>query len=43
MSGILAHNGEKVCKEYTPSKLTDFQKFDNILENCYTKKNYHKY
>lgn len=42
MSGILAHNGEKVCREYTPSKLTDFQKFDSILENCYTKKNYHK-
>ncbi len=42
MSGILAHNGEKVCREYTPSKLTDFQKFDSILENCYTRKNYHK-
>lgn len=43
LSGILAHNGEKVCREYTPSKLTDFQKFDSILENCYTKKNYHKH
>lgn len=42
LSGIIAHNGEKVCREYAPSKLTDFQEFDKVLENCYTKKNYHK-
>ena len=42
ISGILAHNGEKVCKEYTPSVLTDFSEFDNILERCFLENGYHK-
>lgn len=42
LSGILSHNGEKVCQEYSPSKLTDFAEFDNILENCISNKDFHK-
>ena len=42
LSGILAHNGEKVCKEYAPSNLVDFTEFDEILERCITDNDYHK-
>ncbi len=42
LSGIIAHNGEKVCREYKPSRLSTFEEFDRILENCYRKKDYHK-
>ncbi len=42
LSGIIAHNGEKVCREYSPSKTSTFEQFDEIMEKCYTKKNYHK-
>ncbi len=42
LSGILSHNGEKVCKEYTPSKLDNFKDFDDILESCYTDNDFHK-
>lgn len=42
LSGILAHNGERVCKEYTPSSLSSFEEFDKILECCYREKDYHK-
>lgn len=42
LSGILSHNGEKVCKEYSPSRLTDFAEFDEILERCITDNGYHK-
>lgn len=41
LSGILSHNGEKVCKEYTPSDVKTFKGFDEILENCYTDNTYH--
>ena len=36
LSGILSHNGEKVCENYTPSKMGNFESFDNLLEQCYT-------
>ncbi len=42
LSGILSHNGEKVYKEYIPSELATFQEFDDILEKCYTVKNFYK-
>ncbi|MCD7722664.1 MAG: HD domain-containing protein [Clostridiales bacterium] len=42
LSGIISHNGEKVCCEYSPAPLSDFQEFDALLENCYTDNNYHK-
>lgn len=42
LSGILSHNGEKVCKEYSPSRLTDFTEFDEILERCIADNGYHK-
>ena len=42
LSGILSHNGEKVYKEYTPSKLSSFQEFDEILEKCYLDNDFHK-
>jgi dGTPase len=43
LSGIISHNGEKVCKEYAPSKLKTFEEFDEMLENCYTDNQYHKH
>lgn len=42
LSGILAHNGEKVCREYFPSGLSDFEKFDELLEKCFIDNDYHK-
>lgn len=42
LSGILSHNGEKVCKEYSPDYLVDFAEFDVILERCITDNGYHK-
>ena len=42
LSGILSHNGEKVCKEYAPSPLKTFEEFDELLENCYTDNDFHK-
>lgn len=42
LSGILSHNGEKVCREYEPSALPDFAEFDQILESCYTDNAFHK-
>jgi len=42
LSGILSHNGEKVYKEYAPSRLKDFREFDDILERCYLTRDYHK-
>lgn len=42
LSGILSHNGEKVYKEYAPSKPTDFSEFDEVLENCYLSPDFHK-
>ena len=42
LSGILSHNGEKVCKEYAPSDLSGFKEFDSVLEKCYIDNNFHK-
>ena len=42
LSGIISHNGEKVCREYAPSKLHTFEEFDEVLENCYIDNHYHK-
>lgn len=42
LSGILAHNGEKPCKEYKPSDLKTFNEFDKILEECYLNDKYHE-
>lgn len=42
LSGIISHNGEKVCREYAPSKLSGFKEFDFILEKCTTDNEFHK-
>ncbi len=42
LSGILAHNGEKVCREYSPSGLESFEVFDELIEKCYFEKDFHK-
>lgn len=42
LSGILSHNGEKVCKEYAPSDLRTFEAFDTVLEKCYTDELFYK-
>lgn len=42
LSGILSHDGEKVCKEYTPSSLSTFEEFDSVLERCYVEKDFHE-
>ncbi len=42
LSGIISHNGEKVCKEYAPAPLTTFEQFDELLEKCYVDNHYHK-
>ncbi len=42
LSGILSHNGEKGYKEYTPSDLNTFEEFDELLENCYLSKDFHR-
>ncbi len=42
LSGIISHNGEKVCKEYAPLPLNTFEAFDEVLEKCYTDNHYHK-
>ena len=42
LSGIIAHNGEKVCREYKPSDVSAFEEFDSIMENCYTSADYHR-
>lgn len=42
LSGILSHNGEKVFREYSPSDLSSFKRFDAVLEQCYLTPDYHK-
>lgn len=37
LDGILCHNGELELEEYRPSKLSTFEEFDKIFEDCYTK------
>lgn len=38
LDGILCHNGEFELKEYRPSKLETFDKFDKIVEKTYVDK-----
>ncbi len=40
LSGVISHNGEKVCREYGPSDLKTFEEFDVLLEKCYTDNDY---
>lgn len=42
LSGIISHNGEKVCKEYAPAPMHTFEEFDEMLENCYIDNKYHR-
>lgn len=42
LSGIIAHNGEKVCREYAPSALSTFEEFDEVMESCYGEQDFHK-
>lgn len=42
LSGILAHNGEKVCREYAPAPTGTFEAFDHTLEQCYLDPDFHK-
>ncbi len=42
LSGILSHNGEKVCREYSPSNLKTFEEFDAVLERCFLEDGFHK-
>ncbi len=37
LDGILCHNGELELERYSPSKLSTFEEFDEIFEDCYTK------
>ncbi len=42
LSGIISHNGEKVCKEYAPAPMRTFEEFDEMLEKCYVDNHYHR-
>lgn len=39
LDGILAHNGELELKEYSPKLYSDFQVFDENINECYINKN----
>lgn len=39
LDGILAHNGELELKEYSPQLYSDFQIFDEHINECYINKN----
>lgn len=38
LDGIACHNGEIELEEYHPVSLTSFEKFDEMIEHCYTDK-----
>ena len=38
LDGILAHNGELELREYSPRLYSDFQVFDQLINDCYIKK-----
>lgn len=40
LDGILCHNGEKAFKEYYPSGLKTFKEYNEMLEKCYSDKEY---
>ncbi len=42
LSGILAHNGEKICKKYEPSNVNSFELFDALLDFSTTDNDFHK-
>lgn len=35
LNGIISHNGEFECKEYTPRAMDSFKQFDGETEKCY--------
>lgn len=35
LDGIICHNGEMELQKYEPKPYSDFQEFDNRVENCY--------
>ena len=35
LNGIISHNGEFECAEYTPKPMNSFNKFDAEMEKCY--------
>ena len=39
LDGILAHNGELELREYSPRLYSDFNVFDELINDCYVKKN----
>lgn len=42
LSGVLAHNGEKVYQEYRPAVLEGIEEFEALLERCYVENDFHK-
>ena len=36
LNGIVSHNGEVECEEYTPVPMESFAEFDRVVEQCYT-------
>lgn len=42
LDGILCHCGEKAFDKYEPSNVKEFNEFNEIIEKCYTKKDYIK-
>jgi dGTPase len=40
LDGVLTHNGELELEEYHPEPIESFEKFDEIIENCYQDKLY---
>ena len=42
LSGILSHNGEKLCRNYAPHPMTSFETFETVLEQCYLNETFHK-
>ncbi len=40
LDGIICHNGEIEMNEYKPANNLSFEKFDEIVEKCYTQKDF---
>ena len=40
LNGILCHDGENESMVYTPQALGGFEEFDDLVENCYTSKEF---
>ena len=41
LNGIVSHNGEVECEEYTPVPMESFAELDRLIERCYTDPAYH--